>query len=69
MGSRSNIFFAGGTKGPNARADGCGGLLQRGWYVRNTQCGRFGPFATLTEARQHPQNVSDIVELKNKRIF
>lgn len=62
--NHSKIFFAGGTKGPNARADGCGGLLARGWYVKSTMCGRFGPFDTLTEARNHPQNTSDIVERK-----
>ncbi len=28
----ARIFFAGGTKGPNARADGAGGFLRRGWY-------------------------------------
>lgn len=61
MRSHSKIYFAGGSKGPNARADGMGGLLPRGWYVSNTGNGRFGPFATLTEARAHPQNTSDIV--------
>jgi len=64
--SHSKIFFAGGSKGPNARADGNGGLLPRGWYVSNTMNGRFGPFETLTEARQHPQNSSDIVLPKHK---
>jgi hypothetical protein len=67
MRSHSKIYYAGGTKGPNARADGEGGLLARGWYVTNTATGRFGPFRTLTEARNHPQNSSDIVEAKHTR--
>lgn len=64
MTSHSIIFFAGGSKGPNSRGDGNGGYLARGWYVRATKVGRFGPFQTLTEARRHPQNKSDIVEPK-----
>lgn len=64
MRSHSKIFFAGGSKGPNHRADGKGGHMTRGWYLRNTMTGLFGPFPTLTEARRHPQNSSDIVEPK-----
>jgi len=64
MTSHSIIFFAGGSKGPNSRGDGNGGHMPRGWYVRATKMGTFGPFATLTEARRHPQNRSDIVEPK-----
>lgn len=64
MRNHSKIFFAGGAKGPNARADGNGGLLPKGWHIRNTMLGNFGPFRTLTEARQHNANSSDIVEPK-----
>lgn len=67
MAGRSKIFFAGGTKGPNSRADGNGGFLPRGWHIRNTRLGSFGPFNTLTEARQHTANCSDIVEPKLTR--
>jgi hypothetical protein len=67
MSSQSKIFFAGGTKGPNARADGNGGFLARGWYIYNTRAGRFGPLTTLAEARRHHMNVSDVVEPKMTR--
>jgi hypothetical protein len=66
MNQHSKIFFAGGSKGPNARADGNGGFMARGWYVNNSRLGRFGPFAMLRQARAHNANCSDIVEPKNK---
>ena len=47
-----NVFYAGGTKGPTARADGKGGFLARGWYAR-----RFGqvkgPFSTQKKAEAY----------------
>lgn len=50
---QDTIFFAGGTKGPNARADGNGGLMARGWYVeRCSTGGTVGPFRTKTQAKE-----------------
>lgn len=48
------IFFAGGTKGPNARVDGLGGYLARGWWVRPSEPGiaLSGPYAGLRAARK-----------------
>lgn len=43
------VFFAGGTKGDNARADGLGGLLQRGWYFILHKT-KYGPFKSKTQA-------------------
>lgn len=43
------VFFAGGTKGVNARADGRGGLLQRGWYFILHKT-KYGPFKSKTQA-------------------
>lgn len=49
---QDTIFFAGGSKGPNARADGEGGLLQRGWYItKHTTGGRVGPFKSKRAAK------------------
>lgn len=49
---QDTIFYAGGCKGPNARADGNGGLMARGWYVeRHTTGGVIGPYRTKTEAK------------------
>lgn len=46
------IFYAGGSKGPNARADGKGGLLKRGWYVITPTGLRIGPSRTKRIALQ-----------------
>lgn len=64
---QSKAFFAGGKKGPNARSDGNGFLMPRGWYLRNHLGALFGPFDTLTAAKQHPQGGPNIaVEPKQK---
>lgn len=56
MNTETVITYAGGCRGPNIRANGLGGLLARGWYVRIAG-DRFGPYRTLTEAKRSPNGV------------
>jgi hypothetical protein len=56
----SKIFYAGGAKGPNARADGKGGLLARGWYISvctigGTPVNVYGP-DSYKGCLSHPQS-------------
>lgn len=46
-----HVFYASGKQAwrPEARADGNGGLMARGWYLRTNQ-GRTGPFTTARKA-------------------
>lgn len=39
----TKVFWAGGSKGPNVRADGKGGFLTRGWYVSTNGTVVHGP--------------------------
>lgn len=54
MTTTENVFYAGGTKGPNARANGKGGFMARGWYYRMFSAPRAiaGPFSTQRKARK-----------------
>jgi hypothetical protein len=62
------LFFAGGLKGPNARARGeSNGLLERGWYVtKHTSGGTLGPYRTKTEAKRVIGGDGYIEKPKNK---
>lgn len=44
------VFRAGGSKGPNARGNGQGGLLARGFYYRRADETLIGPFDTGMQA-------------------
>ena len=47
--TEETVFYAGGAKGENARANGRGGLLARGWYfIRHKTT--YGPFKTRAQA-------------------
>ncbi len=45
------FYYAGGNKGPRARANGKGGLLARGWWRQDANGSMAGPFSCLTAAR------------------
>jgi hypothetical protein len=55
------IFFASGMKGKNVRANGLGGVLSRGWYVRSGGRIVFGP-ASFRDCRlsQHGKDAEKV---------
>jgi hypothetical protein len=48
------VFYASGTRGKSIRADGHGGILARGWYVRvrKLDSAVHGPFESEVKARR-----------------
>lgn len=54
----NRVVYASGKQAwrENARADGEGGLLVRGWYVYKQGKGRFGPFKTEKQANDFAGN-------------
>lgn len=49
----TKVFYASGSQPwrQNARADGKGGLLAKGWYYMPLYSGSFGPFSSERKAR------------------
>lgn len=45
----SEVIFAGGSRGPNVRADGNRGFMKRGYYIRDG-ASIIGPFDTEAQA-------------------
>lgn len=48
--SAAKVFYASGARGRSVRADGEGGTLAKGWYVRTQGSGLLGPFASERKA-------------------
>lgn len=46
------VFYASGSKGKSVRADGKGGLLARGWYVRKGDSPLIGPLKSRRAAEE-----------------